>query len=72
MLKQMENVISKVNKLPEDEQLRIAYFWEQELDSESDFDSKILNSVDKLSILAKAAIEEFEHGETVEKGFHEL
>lgn len=66
MTTEMENIIKKINELPEEVQTNIAFFLEQELSDEENFDKKISETSDKLSKLAHEALEEFERGETVE------
>ena len=72
MIAELEKVMKRVNQLPVSEQNNIAFFWEQDLDSELEFDNKILNSIDKLRVLAQDALNEFHNGKTINKGFDEL
>lgn len=72
MITEMENIIKKINELPEEVQTNIAFFLEQEIAAEEDFDKKISETSDKLSGLAQDALAEFERGETEEKGFDDL
>jgi hypothetical protein len=65
MIAELEKVMKRVNQLPVSEQNNIAFFWEQDLDSELEFDNKILNSIDQLRVLAQDALNEFHNGTKV-------
>jgi hypothetical protein len=68
----MQNIMEKVQNLPSEFQSNLAFFWEQELESEMGFDNKISNTADKLKKIADQAILEFNKGETINIGFDKL
>ncbi len=72
MIAQMENVMQRVSTLPINQQSDIAYFWEQDLESEIGFDAKIAQTVGKLSDLASKALGDFADGKTLKMGFDKL
>jgi hypothetical protein len=72
MIVQLENIIERVNILPMNQQNDLAYFWQQDLDSEIKFDSKISMTADKLMDIANNALNEFVTGKTINKGFDQL
>jgi hypothetical protein len=72
MLAQVENLFNRVNSLPEDLQINLAFFWDEEIEQEINFDKRISETSDKINILAQEALNEFKTGKTIEKGFDEL
>lgn len=72
MITQIENIMERVNLLPIKQQNDLAYFWEQDLDSEIKFDTKISLTAEKLSSIANSALDEFTSGKTFNKGFDQL
>ena len=65
MIAQMENVMQRVSTLPINQQTDIAYFWEQDLESEIGFDAKIDQTVGKLADLANKALSDFADAKTL-------
>lgn len=72
MIAQIENIIERVSLLPLNQQSDLAYFWEQDLNSEIKFDNKIAMTVDKLMDIANSALDEYAAGKTINKGFDQL
>jgi predicted HAD superfamily hydrolase len=72
MIAQMEKVMQKVSTLPINQQTDIAYFWEQDLEGEIEFDAKIAQTVGELSDLASKALADFADGKTLKIGFDKL
>ncbi len=65
MIAQMENVMQRVSTLPINQQTDIAYFWEQDLESEIVFDAKIDQTVGILADLANKALSDFADAKTL-------
>jgi hypothetical protein len=72
MVKNMQNVLDKLQKLPGQQQETISFFWEQELDEELGFDEKLENSIDILQALADKAVNEHIQLKTIQKGFDSI
>ncbi len=72
MTVQAKKLFEKVSLLPEEEQNNLAFFWSSELENESGFDRKLYDTADKLSLLAREALNEYRSGNTENKGFDEL
>jgi hypothetical protein len=66
MTKLLEEVFAEATKLPEGEQDAFARLMLGELHSESEWNQRFHATADKLSRLAKAAIDEFRSGRTEE------
>jgi hypothetical protein len=52
-------LFGKVNGLPEELQENLAVIWNEDIENEINFDNRIYESLDKLSILAKEALTEY-------------
>ncbi|MFH1051697.1 MAG: hypothetical protein V1779_12315 [bacterium] len=72
MQTQVADLFQRVSQLPEDIQENLTFFWNEDIESEMNFDKKLYDTADKLEILAKEALYEFKTGKTIEKGFDEL
>ena len=72
MIASVENIINRIEALPPGFQCELAFFWEQDLDNEVGFDSKLANTADELKKFAEMALIEFELGNTLKMGFDEL
>jgi hypothetical protein len=65
MVKELEEVISTIEKLKDSEQREIAKMLHDEIS----WDKSLQNSQDKLSNLAEEALNEYKAGKTEEKGW---
>ena len=60
----LQQVIAKVEALPEDQQDAFASEWLDELESERKWDDLFAGSTDELAKMAQEAIDEFHAGQT--------
>ena len=65
MVSELKAVISKIEKLKDDEQREIAKMLTEEMN----WETTLQNSQEKLNSLAEEAIEEFKSGKTRQKGW---
>lgn len=72
MTAQAEKLFKTVSSLPEEVQNNLAFFWSADLENEIGFDQKLYKTADKLTLLAKEALNEYKSGKTENKGFDEL
>ena len=72
MTQLINEVFEKVSNLPPEIQDEIAVYWSDDLESEFQWDSTLEQSSDKLEILAAQAMDDYEKGKTIRKGFDEL
>jgi hypothetical protein len=72
MTYQVENLLKRINTLPEELQENLVFFWNEDIENELNFDNRISETSDKLIILAQKALNEFRQGRTYERGFDEL
>jgi len=72
MQTQVADLFQRVSQLPDDIQENLTFFWNEDIESEMNFDKKLYDTADKLEILAKEALYEYQQGKTIEKGFDEL
>ena len=64
MTKRMEQVIARVNALPEEEQDYYASVFLEELEDDTKWHTAFASSQDQLAKLADEALQEFEEGKT--------
>ncbi|MCX6148231.1 MAG: hypothetical protein NTW25_13435 [Candidatus Kapabacteria bacterium] len=69
---EVSELFKKVDTLPQDFQNNLAFFWNEDLKNEINFDKKLSDTSNILDSLAQIALKEFKEGKTVEKGFDEL
>jgi hypothetical protein len=72
MTEQTEKLFNKVSTLPEETQNNLAFFWNDDIRNEENFDNTIYNTSDKIELMAKEAVNEYKHGKTIQKGIDEL
>lgn len=72
MTAQAEKLFNTVSSLPEELQNNLVFFWSSDLANENGFDQKLYDTADKLSLLAKEALNDYKSGKTASKGFDEL
>lgn len=72
MTQSISTIFEKVSALPPEVQDEIALYWGEDLDAELQWDSTLSTSPDKLEELAARAIDDYEKGNTMRKGFDEL
>lgn len=72
MTQLISEVFEKVSALPPEVQDEIALYWGEDLDAELQWDNTLRISPDKLEELAAQAIDDYEKGNTIRKGFDEL
>ena len=72
MTKLLENVFSRVKKLPEEKQDSIAQIILEELEDEAIWDKQFAASQDKLSIIAQKVKTDISAGRTSKAGWDEL
>jgi cell fate (sporulation/competence/biofilm development) regulator YmcA (YheA/YmcA/DUF963 family) len=72
MSEKVNLLFRKVFSLPLEIQENLAFFWSQEIENEIDFDATISKTSDKLTILAKEALNEYKSDKTEEIGMDEL
>ncbi|HUI30136.1 MAG TPA: hypothetical protein VLX91_07955 [Candidatus Acidoferrales bacterium] len=72
MTKLLENAISRIKRLSEDEQDSMAQIILEELDDEKLWNEQFANSQDKLAAIAKKVKEDIAGGRTTKAGWDEL
>ncbi|MBM2816446.1 MAG: hypothetical protein HW421_3208 [Ignavibacteria bacterium] len=72
MLAQVENLFNKVDSLPEELQNNLVFYWNEDIENELNFDKSIFETSAQLKIMAQEALNEYNSGNTLEKGFDEL
>jgi hypothetical protein len=72
MSEQVNILFRKVSSLPLEIQENLAFFWNEDIENEIDFDATISKTSDKLTLLAKEALNEYKSGKTEKIGMDEL
>lgn len=72
MTKMLENAISRIKDLPDDEQDSMAQIILEELDDENLWNKQFANSQDRLAAMAKKVKEDIAVGRTTSAGWDEL
>ena len=72
MTQSLSKVFEKASSLPSEIQEHIAEFWDDDLNAELQWDSTFQESATQLETLAQKALDDYNNGKTVIKGFDEL
>jgi len=72
MTKLLENAISRIKNLPDEEQDTMAQIILEELDDEQLWNDQFVHSQDKLDAMAKKVKEDITGGRTTKAGWDEL
>lgn len=72
MTKMLENAISRIKDLPDDEQDSMAQIILEELDDENLWNKQFANSQDRLAAMAKKVKEDIAVGRTTKAGWDKL
>jgi hypothetical protein len=72
MTQSLSKVFKKASSLSPEIQEQIAAFWNDDLNAELQWDSTLKDSAVQLESLAQKALDDYNNGMTVIKGFDEL
>ncbi|MBB1125633.1 hypothetical protein [Thiospirillum jenense] len=72
MLNRFEQIIQKVSALPDDMQEKMIEQWLEDIDNELNWQKTLQQPQERLSALAKQALNESAQGKTIVMGFDEI